>query len=43
MKVVDNCQPAPAGEFLTNVDASYDADTQTITLSCDSTPILGSP
>lgn len=41
VRVVDNCAGADPGNFVTNVNASYDADTQTITLSCDQGSVLG--
>ena len=37
--VVDNCDPPP-GEYATNVNVTYDAGSQTITLTCTSAPLL---
>jgi hypothetical protein len=35
VKVIDNCPAADPGNFVTNVDATYDATTETITLTCE--------
>lgn len=34
VNVVDNCDAAPEGQYIVNVDPSYDPDTQTVTISC---------
>lgn len=38
VNVVDNCDPAPEGQVVANVDASYDADAKTVVLSCTYKP-----
>lgn len=32
--VVDNCDPAPAGQVIADVTPAYDAETKTVTISC---------
>ena len=38
--VKDNCDPAPDGDYISNVNSTYDADTKTITITCDYKPII---
>lgn len=34
VKVVDNCGPTPEGQALTDVNPSYDSESQTVSISC---------
>lgn len=40
VSVVDNCPPAPQGEFLTGIETAYDADTSTLTITCTTAGVL---